>query len=57
MSKVQLILIFPQPYKFWSIVAIIYQNKMDITVIATKGQVVIPAKLRRKFGVKIGTKI
>ena len=30
---------------------------MDTAVVTTKGQVVIPAKFRRKFGIKIGTKI
>lgn len=30
---------------------------MDIAVVTTKGQVVIPAKFRKKFGIKIGTKI
>ncbi len=30
---------------------------MDVAVVTTKGQVVIPAKFRRKFGIKIGTKI
>jgi AbrB family looped-hinge helix DNA binding protein len=31
--------------------------EMDIAVVTTKGQVVIPAKFRRKFGIKVGTKI
>ena len=30
---------------------------MEMSVVTTKGQVVIPAKLRRKYGIKIGTKI
>jgi len=30
---------------------------MNTAVVTTKGQVVIPAKFRRKFGIKIGTKI
>lgn len=30
---------------------------MDTSVVTTKGQVVIPAKLRKKYGIKIGTKI
>jgi len=30
---------------------------MDVAVVTTKGQVVIPAKFRRKYGIKIGTKI
>ncbi|GBD92294.1 spoVT / AbrB like domain protein [bacterium BMS3Abin04] len=30
---------------------------MEVSVVTTKGQVVIPAKLRRKYGIKIGTKI
>ena len=30
---------------------------MDVAVVTTKGQVVIPAKFRKKFGIKIGTKI
>ncbi len=30
---------------------------MDIAVVTTKGQVVIPAKFRKKFGIKTGTKI
>ncbi len=30
---------------------------MEVSVVTTKGQVVIPAKIRRKYGIKIGTKI
>ncbi len=30
---------------------------MEVSVVTTKGQVVIPARLRRKYGIKIGTKI
>ena len=30
---------------------------MEISVVTTKGQVVIPAKLRKKYGIKSGTKI
>lgn len=30
---------------------------MDVSVVTTKGQVVIPAKLRKKYGIKVGTKI
>lgn len=30
---------------------------MNISVVTTKGQVVIPAELRRKYGIKSGTKI
>ncbi|NOX18280.1 MAG: AbrB/MazE/SpoVT family DNA-binding domain-containing protein [Chlorobi bacterium] len=30
---------------------------MDVSAVTTKGQVVIPARLRRKYGIKIGTKI
>ncbi len=30
---------------------------MVSSVVTTKGQIVIPAKLRRMFGIKIGTKI
>jgi AbrB family looped-hinge helix DNA binding protein len=30
---------------------------MDKTVVTTKGQIVIPAKLRRKFGIKRGTQV
>jgi len=30
---------------------------MDKTVVTVKGQVVIPAKLRRKFGIKKGTQV
>ncbi|MCF6269196.1 MAG: AbrB/MazE/SpoVT family DNA-binding domain-containing protein [Melioribacteraceae bacterium] len=30
---------------------------MNTVVVTTKGQVVIPAKFRKKFGIKIGTKI
>ena len=30
---------------------------MELSVVTTKGQVVIPAKLRSKYGIKIGTKI
>ncbi len=30
---------------------------MDKTVVTVKGQVVIPARLRRKFGIKKGTQV
>jgi antitoxin PrlF len=30
---------------------------MDKTVVTVKGQVVIPSKLRRKFGIKQGTQV
>jgi AbrB family looped-hinge helix DNA binding protein len=30
---------------------------MEISAVTTKGQIVIPARLRRKYGIKIGTKI
>jgi len=30
---------------------------MDTAIVTTKGQVVIPAKLRRKLGIKQGTRI
>ena len=30
---------------------------MDRTVVTVKGQIVIPAKLRRKFGIKKGTQV
>lgn len=30
---------------------------MDTAVVTTKGQVVIPAKLRRKLGIKQGTRV
>lgn len=30
---------------------------METSVVTIKGQVVIPAKIRRKFGIKKGTKI
>ena len=30
---------------------------MDKTVVTVKGQVVIPSKLRRKFGIKKGTQV
>ena len=30
---------------------------MDTSVVTTKGQVVIPSKLRRKYGIKSGTLI
>jgi AbrB family looped-hinge helix DNA binding protein len=30
---------------------------MDKSVVTAKGQVVIPAKLRRKFGIKKGTQV
>jgi AbrB family looped-hinge helix DNA binding protein len=30
---------------------------METTVVTTKGQIVIPARLRKKYGIKIGTKI
>lgn len=30
---------------------------MQTSVVTTKGQIVVPAKIRRKFGIKKGTKI
>ena len=30
---------------------------MEVTVVTVKGQIVIPAKIRRKFGIKKGTKV
>jgi len=30
---------------------------MEVSIVTTKGQVVIPAKIRRKYRIKIGTKI
>ena len=30
---------------------------METSVVTTKGQIVVPAKIRRKFGIKKGTKI
>lgn len=30
---------------------------MDIAYVTTKGQLVIPARLRRKYGIKPGTKV
>ncbi len=30
---------------------------MESSIVTTKGKVVIPAKIRRKYGIKIGTKI
>ncbi len=30
---------------------------MDTSVITIKGQIVVPAKIRRKFGMKKGTKV
>jgi AbrB family looped-hinge helix DNA binding protein len=30
---------------------------MEASVVTVKGQIVIPAKIRRKFGIKKGTKI
>jgi len=30
---------------------------METSVVTTKGQVVIPAKIRRKFGIKKGTRV
>jgi AbrB family looped-hinge helix DNA binding protein len=30
---------------------------MDTSVVTVKGQIVVPAKIRRKFGIKKGTKI
>ncbi len=30
---------------------------MQVTAVTTKGQVVIPARIRRKYGIKVGTKI
>jgi len=30
---------------------------VDTSVVTVKGQIVIPAKIRRKFGIKKGTKI
>lgn len=30
---------------------------METSIVTVKGQVVIPSKIRKKFGIKIGTKI
>ena len=30
---------------------------MESSIVTTKGQVVIPAKIRKKYGIKIGTRI
>jgi AbrB family looped-hinge helix DNA binding protein len=30
---------------------------METSIVTTKGQVVIPAKIRKKFGIKNGTKV
>jgi AbrB family looped-hinge helix DNA binding protein len=30
---------------------------MDTSIVTVKGQIVVPAKIRRKFGIKKGTKI
>ena len=30
---------------------------METSIVTTKGQIVVPAKIRRKFGIKKGTKI
>ncbi|MFZ1978415.1 MAG: AbrB/MazE/SpoVT family DNA-binding domain-containing protein [Bacteroidota bacterium] len=30
---------------------------MDTSIVTVKGQLVVPAKIRRKFGIKKGTKI
>lgn len=30
---------------------------MITTVVTTKGQIVIPAEIRKKYGIKVGTKI
>ncbi len=30
---------------------------METAVVTTKGQIVVPARIRRKFGIKKGTKI
>ncbi len=30
---------------------------MDTSIVTTKGQVVIPSKIRRKFGIRNGTRI
>ncbi|MDZ7763535.1 MAG: AbrB/MazE/SpoVT family DNA-binding domain-containing protein [Melioribacteraceae bacterium] len=30
---------------------------MNTTVVTTKGQIVIPAEIRKKYGIKVGTKI
>lgn len=30
---------------------------MDTSVVTVKGQIVVPAKIRRKFGIKKGTRI
>lgn len=30
---------------------------MDTSVVTVKGQIVVPAKIRRKFGIKKGTKV
>jgi AbrB family looped-hinge helix DNA binding protein len=31
--------------------------KIDVSVVTTKGQLVIPARLRRRFGIKKGTMV
>jgi AbrB family looped-hinge helix DNA binding protein len=33
------------------------RNTMETSVVTVKGQVVVPAKIRKKFGIKKGTKI
>ncbi len=30
---------------------------MNTTIVTTKGQIVIPAEIRKKYGLKVGTKI
>lgn len=33
------------------------RDEMDTSVVTIKGQIVVPVKIRRKFGIKKGTKI
>jgi len=30
---------------------------MDVSVITTKGRIIIPVKIRRKYGIKVGNKV
>jgi AbrB family looped-hinge helix DNA binding protein len=49
-------------YNFYFIVVPLFNSRRsrvpgDISVVTAKGQVVIPAKLRRRFGIKQGTAV
>lgn len=45
------LLIVRHNYILWS------NNKMEVAHVTSKGQLVVPSRLRRKYGIKPGTKI